>query len=122
MSAAVPPFAPRIHVDRGEWFYDDGRVHGAVDEYDEPGGRKGFVIHEWTSYRPGNGHTVEALTWLRSRYDVIKANGVGSVDEDGVGDIATAYWEHMREKGLVDVLVLDDGTELPPSAPSAATP
>lgn len=116
-AARSPAFEPKIGPLglSGDLFYTDGRVIGAVDLW-EDAGRKGITIHEWSSHLHGRGHTVEALTWLRERFDVIVANGVGSV-EDGVGDIATAYWEHMRSKGLADVLVLDDGSELAPSAP-----
>jgi hypothetical protein len=109
----VTPFSPRIWTEHGATFYEDGRVFGAIDEHKE--GNKAFlVIHEWTSREPGNGHTVEALRWLRARYSALMADGVGSIDEDGIGDIATGYWEHMRERGLVDVLILDDGSELAP--------
>lgn len=108
-----PSFSPRIFLEHGSLFYEDGRVSGAVDEW-ERDGQRGLTIHEWNSHEPGFGHTTEALRWLRDRYEVLVANGVGEIDEDGVGDIATAYWEHMRTRGLVDILVLDDGTELPP--------
>jgi hypothetical protein len=115
---SAPPFAPRIRSEGGSLYYDDGRVSGAVDEYVTEDGRRGIVIHEWNSHLPGRGHSAAALTWLRTRYDQISANGIGSLDEDGVGDISVNYWERIREKGLVDVLILDDGSELPrPGAP-----
>lgn len=110
---STPSFSPRIFFDGGSLFYEDGRVCGAVDEW-ERDGKRGLTIHEWSSHEPRLGHTIEALRWLRGRYEILVANGIGAIDEDGTGDIATAYWEHMRDKGLVDVLVLDDGTELPP--------
>ncbi|MGY3581465.1 hypothetical protein ACVIGB_000465 [Bradyrhizobium sp. USDA 4341] len=107
----VVPFAPRIWKENGSTFYEDGRVFGAIDEFEEAG-KTGLVIHEWTSHAPGYGHTIEALRWLRDRYGNLTANGIGSIDDEGAADIATAYWEHMRDKGLVDLLILDDGTEL----------
>lgn len=116
---ASVPFSPRIWTEHGATFYEDGRVFGAIDEQADRD-KTWLVIHEWTSLDPGNGYTVEALLWLRSRYGTLTANGVGSIDEDGAGDIATAYWEHMRDRGLVDVLILDDGSELAP--PSRSLP
>lgn len=107
----IRSFIPCIHGEIENRLYDDGRVYGTVVEFTEPAGRKGIAIHEWTSKHPSNGHTTEALTWLRARYDVISANGIGSFDEEGIGDISIQYWERMREKGLVDRLLLDDGTE-----------
>lgn len=107
------PFAPRITGEAPNQFYDDNRIHGAVESGVLPDGRTFLRIDEWTSSIPGCGYSNEALLWLRARHDAITANGVGEV-EDGVGDIATMYWVHQQEKGLVDVLLLDDGTELKP--------
>lgn len=104
-------FDPRISRRHGETVYEDGRVFGAVEVWMQED-RAGVTIFEWSSLDVGKGHTTAALKWLRDRFDIIVASGVGSVDE-GVGDIATVYWEHMRSKGLVDTLVLDDGNELP---------
>jgi hypothetical protein len=104
----VPVFNPRL-IDRpGEGlFYEDGRVVGAVD-----GAANALVIHEWSSYFASQGNTTAALKWLRSQgYTTIAANGVGTVD-DGVGDIATAYWAHMLGRGLVDVLIDDNGEDI----------
>lgn len=109
-----PTFDPQMYEDGG-LFYDDGFVHAAIDELLLENGRKGLTISEWSSYDPGQGHTVRALEWLRQRYATIAANGVGMVDEvDGepVGDISTQYWQHMRSKGLVDVLLDDEGIEM----------
>ena len=111
-----PVFAPRIYEEDGCRFYEDGFVFGAVDEFtDSADWSTGLVISEWSSYRPGEGNTTRALEWLRERYPKIIANGVGSaeiVDGRKVWDTATVYWQHMREKGLVDVLMDDDGIEL----------
>lgn len=111
----VPPFEPRIisdamHGDR----YEDGRVHGDVDVA-EDGERRAITISGWSSCWPGQGHTAEALRWLRARFDTIAANGVGLADEvDGrlVPDDTMAYWAHLRDKGLVDVFIDDDGHEI----------
>lgn len=106
---AIPDFKPRIFEQGGVSFYEDGRVFGAVDINGEC-----FVISEWSSHFHGHGHTTEALEWIRGQgYAVIAANGVGMI-EDGEGDISTYYWEHMREKGLVDVLIDDEGVEIQP--------
>ena len=105
------PFEPRISRAHGQTEYEDGRVYGSIEIWMAED-RAGVTIFEWSSLDMGKGHTTAALKWLRDRFDIIVANGVGTVD-DGVGDIATVYWEHMRSKGLVDTLVLDDGNELP---------
>lgn len=106
---AVPDFKPCIFQQGGVTFYEDGRVFGAVDITGEC-----FVISEWSSRFHGQGHTTQALEWVRGQgYAVIAANGVGMI-EDGEGDISTYYWEHMREKGLVDVLIDDEGVEIQP--------
>lgn len=110
-------FNPRLYVEPGTGeFYADGTVLGAVDQADLPQGGKSLVIHEWSSLHHGEGNTVRALTWLRGQgFSIIAANGVGRV-EDGVGDIATAYWMHMHAKGLVDTLLDDDGQDITPAA------
>lgn len=113
-SASSPEFAPNFYEEGGVWYYEDGRVLASVDFYTqhEP---KTIVISEWSSSYPGSGHTITALKWFRSQgYESIVANGVGLI-EHGVGDIATAYWEHMYSKGLVDVLLDDDGLNITPA-------
>lgn len=122
METTAPPFEPRIGRYPADSpdpspFYWDGSVLGAVNEFELPDGRRGIVIHEWSSHDTGRGNTVRALKWLRPQFEVIAANGVGSIDEyDGaaVPDPTILYWEHLRSKGLVDTLVLDSGVELPP--------
>ncbi len=104
-------FEPRIYYEQGVGeFYADGRVLGAVDTHENA-----LVIHEWSSFEPGQGNTKAALKWLRSRgYRRIVANGVGLV-EAGVGDIATKYWLHMHQLGLVDTLLDDEGNDITPA-------
>lgn len=86
---------------------------GAVDQFVTDAG-KGLVIHEWSSTTHGARHTTRALQWLRCQgFTHIVANSVGLI-EHGVGDIATAYWMHMHSKGLVDVLLDDDGADITP--------
>ena len=63
------------------------------------------------------GCSAQALGWFREQgFTTIVANGVGTLDEDDDGnlvrDIATMYWAHMKAKGLVDVLLDNEGTEL----------
>lgn len=113
-------FSPRIFVEFGSLLYEDGRVLGCVQVSKYPDGKLNLVILDWESEDPGKGHTIEALTWLRERYDVISAVGIGSFDEDGVGDISIAYWEHMKSKGLVDELILDNGKVHLPSESAPA--
>lgn len=97
-------------------FYSDGRVLAAVNTA-QADGVKSIVIHEWSSEFPGSGHTVEALAWMRKQgFTHIVANGVGEIDEDGVGNISVCYWQHMHAKGLVDVLLDDDGRDVTPNA------
>jgi hypothetical protein len=52
---------------------------------------------------------------LAKTHDIISANGIGEIDEDGVGDISVSYWQRQIEKGLVHEAFLDDGTRLVPS-------
>lgn len=105
-------FNPRFIDKPGMGFqYEDGSVIAAVDVNDGCHGLS-VAIHEWTSLVPGHGNTVRALQWMRSQgFTHIVANGVGVI-EDGVGDIATCYWKHMHEKGLVDVLLDDEGNNV----------
>lgn len=114
-----PNFEPRIYYEPGTGdFYEDGFVLGAVDRGEHAGGLS-LVIHEWSSHQPGKGHSKRALQWLRSQgFTHIVANSVGLI-EDGVGDIATAYWQHMHECGLVDVLLDDDGVDITPQPTTA---
>lgn len=113
-------FNPRIEHGMGETRYEDGRVSGAIEIWMEED-RPAVTIFEWSSFDTGRGNTTAALSWLRSRFSIIVAHGVGTVD-DGVGDISTVYWEHMRSKGLVDELVLDDGSVLAKGWDETAAP
>lgn len=108
----IPAFTPAIFHDPGiGQCYEDGRMVASVDVFDTDG-TKGIVIHEWTSTYPRHGHSTQALQWLRDQgFRRIVANGVGLI-EDGVGDIATAYWQRMYAKGLVDVLLDDNGVDI----------
>jgi hypothetical protein len=117
----IPPFSPRIYDEPGTGrIYEDGRVLGAVDDWEAEGVR-GLTISEWSSSFPGEGHTMQALNWLRRQgYQRIVANGVGLI-EDGVGDIATAYWQNMHSQGLVDVLLDDEGTDITPATQDKLT-
>lgn len=115
MTHPQPPFDPKVHLSSNVLVYEDGCVHADIEEYDRQGGGKSLQIFTWSSHTPGQGNTVRALRWLRERYTVISAHGVGMIDEiDGelVGDISTQYWQHMRSKGLVDHLLDDEGTEI----------
>jgi hypothetical protein len=111
---AIPPFEPRLHNSGGEEVYDDGRIHAGVDT-GEIDGKRYLTIYHWTSIYPGNGFTVEALRWLRAQgFTSITANGIGYVDE-GPLEPYTDYWLRMHAKGLVDVLLDDDGGNVTPA-------
>lgn len=112
-NSTFPPFEPRITQTPGCCvYYDDGCVYGSVESYLLPDGRRGLRIDEWNSLYPSHGHTDRALRWLAQTHDVISANGIGEIDEDGVEDISASYWRHQMEKGLVHEAFLDDGTRL----------
>lgn len=115
MGSTVPHFSPRIaEKEKAGLCYEDGRVFGAVNVFETPDGKKGIVIHEWSSDFTGQGHTTEALLWLRRQgYVQITANSVGMI-EGGIGDISTCYWLHMHAKGLVDTLLDDEGVDITP--------
>ena len=107
-------FQPHFYMEGGVWFYFDGFVRGAVDgsvdlTQPEPVQGRDLVISEWSSNEPSQGHSKRALQWLRTHFTTIVANGVGMIDEEGP-DISVMYWVHMRELGLVDILLDDEGT------------
>ena len=114
------PFLPLITGTPGNQYYEDGVVLGAIESTELADGTKALRIDEWSCDDPGKGYADRALRWLRERHAHITINGAGELDEDGVGDTATYYWLHQREKGLVDTILLDDGTPLPPAEPTPA--
>ncbi|NTF18034.1 hypothetical protein G6L37_06425 [Agrobacterium rubi] len=91
--------------------YVDGRMIAAV-EIDNHAGLNTLAISTWDCDIRGKGYSRVALEWFRDRFDLIVVHGAGEIDEDGVGDIATGYWEHMLGSGLVDTVFLDNGSEL----------
>lgn len=106
---SYPDFDPRLYTQGGVAFYDDGRVLAAVDVIGND-----LVICEWTSRFRGQGFTVVALEWFRSRgFTTIVAQGVGLIEDD-VADESTRYWQRLQSKELVDVLIDDLGEELVP--------
>lgn len=106
-------FSPCIYdvASLGVMYYD-GRMLASVDVEEDAGSRILF-ISTWDCDFRGKGYSRIALEWLRERFDQIVVLGAGEIDEDGVGDIATSYWQHIESKGLVDVVLLDDGSEMP---------
>jgi len=120
------PFTPGITVVHGEEVYHDGAVRGVVQTYDLPDGRHGLSILEWSSLsEKGNGHTTRALEWLRERYAQICADGIGMVDPDGEQGPArgsVSYWRHMQSKGLVDILLDDEGNVVQPLQDTTPVP
>lgn len=110
---APPPFMPWFRGDAGTVDYDDGRVFGAVTISPFEDGAA-VAIHEWWSKYPRQGHTTQALAWMRQRgVRHIEAHGVGTLDPSGVQmDETIVYWAHMVNKGLVDRLFDDHGEEI----------
>lgn len=102
----IPQFDPAITEHDGVTRYHDGRVSGVV----EVSGRR-LTISSWSSMFPGNGHTLQALQWLRSRgFTRIVVTGV-IIDAKQLTRDALSYWLHVQSLGLVEKLV-DDAGEL----------
>lgn len=95
--------------------YQDGRMYATVD-IEEEQGRRTLEIYAWDCDFRGKGYSSVALEWLREQFEKVVVYGAGDLDEDGVGDVATGDWLQMLEKGLVEAVFLDDGTELMPDA------
>ena len=109
----LPPFQPRFIDEPGMGlYYEDGVMLAAVDRW-EHDGKRGINISESTSNERGRGASERALRWLRTQCDVIAAVRIGSHDEEG-WDISANYWFLMRDRGLVDVLIDDEGQEVGP--------
>ena len=111
----IPRFDPVISGTGQDELYEDGRVFGAVETFEGEHG-KSLTIYEWFSDFRNQGHTIEALKWLRAQgFSEICARRVGTLEEvDGtlIGDIATCYWAHLVNKGLVDRIFDDDHCEI----------
>ncbi len=119
-------FDPRFYQEGGVWFYADGFVLGAVDgnldlTEPEPVHGRGLLISEWTSHQPSQGNAKRALEWLRGHFRTIVAQGVGVVDEDGP-DISVLYWAHMKDLGLIDHMLDDNGNILVYPIPTQQVP
>lgn len=115
-NTAIPAFEPKVTPQSGdEHLYQDGRVTGAVALSNDQNGRPVVVIYEWSSHLEGRGHTTEALKWLRANCgEHIVACNIGMPAEPGEPlEAHTAYWIHMKHKGLVDQLVDDEGYYFP---------
>lgn len=113
---ATPVFDPKVTPQSGdEHLYQDGRVTGVLGLSPDQHGRPVIVIYEWASHIKGHGHTTEALKWLRANHgEHVVACNVGMPAEPGeVVEAHTAYWIHMKRKGLVDQLVDDEGFHFP---------
>lgn len=103
-----PEFNPTLTARDGLFHYDDGRVSGMVDI-----STGSVAIYEWNSFFKGQGHTKTALEWFRgSGADSISAINMGMPPSDGEeADTHVLYWLHLRDLGLVDVLI-DDESQL----------
>lgn len=99
--------------------YFDGRVEAAVSCGKDVSGTV-LNIGTWDSDFPENGHSRAALEWLRCQFDRIVVHSAGEIDEEGVADIPTLFWLHMHGKGLVDTILLDDGTQITPDGYDAS--
>lgn len=91
-------------------FYIDGCMTASIGI--EGRNSEQLQIFSWDSENPGQGHSRRALQWLRDRFEVIIAVGAGETDDVDGPDISLNYWSYMMDQGLVDVVLLDDGTEL----------
>jgi len=115
-STAIPAFEPKVTPQPGDdHLYQDGRVTGVVALSNDQNGKPVVVIYEWTSHFKGQRHTTDALHWLRANFgERVVACNIGMPSEPGEPvEAHTAYWIHMKRKGLVDQLVDDDGYHFP---------
>lgn len=99
-------FAPKLIEDGSEFLYFDGRVSGVVGI-----GEDWVVIYEWNSAHKGRGFTKDALTWLSdggrrsiTAYNMGMPPAPGNKPAEHV-----AYWLRMKDIGLVQHLIDDDG-------------
>ena len=111
-----PEFNPHFYKNSSDWFYADGSVLGGVDgdlNLTDPESTSGraLLISEWSSFYPGQGNTKRALEWLRGHFKTIVANGVGVSDANGSDD-SVLYWAHMKDLGLIDEMLDDEGNSL----------
>ena len=67
-------------------------------------------IDMFSSTNKGKGEAETALRKLRKRFREIHALGVGSSDSDP----SWRFWRRMREKGLIEAMTDDMGTEVNP--------
>ncbi|MBD8615036.1 hypothetical protein IFT69_15150 [Pseudomonas putida] len=106
MRLQIVPFDPALEPHDGLLRYQDGRVSGIIDLVADQA-----VIYEWSSSMKGLGHTKEALRWLRDQGACnITAFNMGMPPEEGAEiDGHVAYWLHMRDLGLVNTLIDDEG-------------
>ena len=99
-------FQPTVIAEEGLYRYRDGRVNGVIDFAENS-----LVIYEWTSTYKGMGHTRAAVEWFRENgYTSITAYNIGMPPEPGCHmDDSVSYWLAMKDKGLVQHLIDDDG-------------
>jgi hypothetical protein len=100
-----PEFCPSLTDCDGIYRYEDGRVSGMVDV-----SSGSIAIYEWNSAFEGQGHTRIALAWFRkSGAGTITVINMGMPPEDNQEpDPYVMYWLHLRDEGLVDVLIDDN--------------
>jgi len=86
--------------------YQDGRVSGLIDLTDTSG-----VIYEWNSTFPGRCLTLPALKWLRDGGNrELTAYSMGLPPEPGgYLELHASYWLKMKDLGLVQKLIDDEG-------------
>lgn len=87
--------------------YDDGNVQAVVQVYENEG-ELNLAIYEWSSRKPGNGYSREALAWLGEQFTSICVHGIGEKQQDA----SAQFWIHQAQQGRVSRLFLDDGTEV----------
>lgn len=104
----ISDFQPTVIAEDGLYRYSDGRVNGVISSDGVH-----LVIYEWSSKYKGMGHTRTALEWFRDGgHTSITAYNIGMPPEPGCEvDDSVSYWLAMKDKGLVQHLIDDDGLD-----------
>lgn len=120
LPSGFTPLSSLPGVEGGDCRYEDERGVRGLMSAGVSDGLRWLRIDEWESARPGQGNARKALSGFREHFDVIVVNGVGCM-EDGVPDETVAYWMRQHGEGLVDELLLDDGSRVDMGPPGRLT-
>lgn len=109
-STEIPPFQPCIEQSQLGPHYTDGRVHGDVDWDPDT---KALAIYTWSSDHQGQGHTQQALAWMRNVLGAMHIHVVGAgYVEDGIPNDSLRYWLHLGKHGWIDSIEDDEGLDV----------